>query len=79
MADEDGLIKGVDRQGNPIKARWYGKSLAQRIRDKEVEFDTQGNRIETSKEETPRQRRSRERKERQRKRELKKMIRDHED
>ena len=34
MADKDGLIKGRDEKGNPIKGRIVGKSLASQIREK---------------------------------------------
>lgn len=32
-ADDEGFIKGRDKDGNEIKARVFGKSLVQRIRD----------------------------------------------
>ena len=34
LRDENGLIRGVDAEGNPIKARIVGKSLASIMREK---------------------------------------------
>lgn len=88
LSDKDGFIKAKDAEGNGFRGRWFGKSLAQRIRDgevhtedaKDVVADLEKRRgIELNppkKEETPRERRKRERNERIRRRELRKKIKE---
>ena len=39
LADDDGLIKGRDADGNPIKARWAGESLASRLAREQAEAE----------------------------------------
>jgi len=35
--DEEGFVKGRDADGNPIKAKIYGKSLARRLKEEAEE------------------------------------------
>jgi len=62
-SDEDGLVQGRDKDGNPIKGKVYtGKSVARRLMEAKVEREAK------EKKESGRMKRSRKREERRRRR-----------